>query len=303
MTRRALAGLLGVALLVGCGPSLSPEEQQRLGAAQRALKESRAEEVEALLTPLLDRDPPVADAEFYAGWAAYQLTDYGRCAELMGAAVKRDPGFWPHARVLGFAHYKLGEYAAARAVFERILSAPPKDAKQAWSALERCRLHYGLGQVALTTGDLPTARENLSVAIELDASYLKARFAWSELLAEEGEPSAALLAVDELLLAWPAHPDALYLRAELLAELGREAEAEAALLRWREVFDARASIGNLQVLVAEGRDMPEAWLSSAQAFLDLGDRGEALRALQTGVNRHPDSAALADALAVLLAGR
>lgn len=313
--RVACAALASLALLA-CGdgepsrpppPALTDAALERLAQAEQLMSAARFEVVEAALAPLLAVDPPVPQAQVLAGWAAYQLDDYGRCVELMAAGLERAPRDWwlgwRARRVHAFALYKRGDYEAAAAAFRAALDAPvqpppeerlmaPVDRerrrREQFDA-ERARMHYGLGLVELTLDRLEPARRHLERALELEPDYLKARHAWSELLAAEGKDTEALAANEALLADWPAHEDALNLRAQLLARAGREEEAEAAYERWREVYDARAEIGELRRLITEGRDTPETWLAIMKRWRQLGDGSEWRRALDHALRRHPDS--------------
>ncbi|GJM20357.1 MAG: hypothetical protein DHS20C15_02720 [Planctomycetota bacterium] len=290
---------------------LSDSSQARLAEAERLMLNGRNELVETLLTPLLEASPPVPQAQVLAGWAAYQLDDYGRCVELMSAGIERMPSDWWRGwagrRVHAFALYKRGEYERAAAAFRVALASPVEPAidpsrgesesqvaswraqQQAAVDKELSRMHYGLGLCELTLERLAPARAHLSAALELDADYLKAQHAWSELLAAEDQVEEALAANAKLLAAWPTHEEALNLRAQLLARAGREADAEVAYARWREVYDGRAAIGTLQRSVKEGTDTPETWLQIAELYLQLLDHREFHRALELGKLRHPDS--------------
>ncbi|RKY21668.1 MAG: hypothetical protein DRQ55_03580 [Planctomycetota bacterium] len=292
---------VGAEALVAGEPAFGPEpgapepplDEQDLAlviASERALVSGQPEAVEGLLAPLLARERPPAKALFDAAWADYQLQRYGECVARMQRALSYDPSLRASARVLGFSHYKLGAYDAARQAFVFIVEARPDD-HRAW---------YGLGQVELTLGRLAQARPAIERALALSPDYLKARHALARLAHAEGDDQAALEAAQWVLARQPSHDEALYLLSQVLASLGDEQRSSEVAQRWREVYAARDRVGVLQRRVAEGEDAPELFLAMAQEFMLMGDLGEARRVLRAGLARHPADAALQRQLLPLL---
>jgi len=80
-------------------------------------------------------------------------------------------------------------------------------------------------------GDLDAAVEWLTRAIERDPRAALPRAHLGEVLYHRGEPTRALVALDEALALAPEHADALYVRGFVLGELGRSADAEASHAR------------------------------------------------------------------------
>ena len=256
-------------------PPLEGADLQLVMTAERALSSNAPETVESILAPLLARPRPPAKALFDAGWADYNLKQYGSCIERMERALQLDPSLAAHARVLGFAHYKLGAHAAASRVFAAIVEARPDAYKS----------HYGLALVALTEGELTAASEHLETSQSLKADYLKAQHLQARLLSAEGRPAEALPVVEAVIARQPSHEEALYLLSQILAELGRDEEAEAAAARWRRVYDMRDRIAGLDRSLRAGRADPALVIAMAEEFESIGDRAEALRVLREGLRR------------------
>ncbi len=243
------------------------------------------EHVHEALGPLLDADPVAADVQFVAGSAAYELHDYGEAVTRLTAAIALDRRLLPNSSALGFAHIKRGDFEAARAAFQAIVTAEPTKHKA----------HYGLGFVALALGELEPARNSLAEALRLSPDYLKAHFAQARLLHQEGRNEEALEALQPVLERWPSHEEAIYLQGRVLGELGRHEEAEVALERHRLVYSVKESLAGLASSLGTERDSPLLRARMAELHLSIGDGGEARRALAAGLALFPSDPTLLQA--------
>ena len=96
---------------------------------------------------------------------------------------------------------------------------------------------FYLGELLYRLGDGAGARERYYVAIELDDEFAKARASLGCLLAEQGDITLALAALEGALRCHPDYPDAHYHLARLLDEADRLDEADQ---HWRAFLELAA---------------------------------------------------------------
>ncbi len=308
----ALAAVLAAALATaGCGPDAA--EGQSGGAARdgvsppggdvpvvdasmddatrasvegalRAAEEGRHEDVAGLLAEVLSRPDPPAGALWIAGWAAYELGDFAVAVDRLGAAVRAQPAFLPHAVALGFAQRRLGRVDDAAATFRSIVEVRP-DAYKA---------HYGLGLLALDAGRAAEARPHLERALALQPDYLKAEVAMARLLQRENRLDEARVAFEAVVKRAPSHEEALYRLAQVLDTLGRADEAQAVLEQQRKVYAIKEQIGALVTAIRAGGADADAFRHLAGLFAEIGADDDAQRAVADGLRRFPGDAILVE---------
>jgi tetratricopeptide (TPR) repeat protein len=240
------------------------------------------------------------------------------------AALAGDPVHPGRFRALMIAELLAGNLAEALDVGTRWRAAAPDAAEPwAWAAAAHRKL-----------GDVKKAAESLDGAVRIDAKYRGAR-GWAEyargdrskaledaeaaketdpaarhlravLHRDAGEFKAALAACDMILAVRTGFFEALALRADCLAKLGRDEDAVAA---WKRAIEAdpvrtEARLGLAEHYRATGRreealalyselsDLPEAHAKSALLLLELGRHSQALYWAEMGVRRHPNDARL-----------
>ena len=263
---------------------LSDEDRQRLARAEDLMRTQLHEQVRPLLQPLLERQPVPVDAQYLAGQAAYYMGEYGEAATRLADVLARHRDVYlTRSNALGFAHYKLGDFAASRDVFSAITTADPSAHKA----------HYGLAQVALTEGLYEEARSHVETALSLAPDYLKARFALARVLDGLGEFEAALQVAESLGQAWPSNEELLYLQSQLLHRLDRPEDARAVELRRAMVYDIKQRVGDALGRIRAGEDSPLLRITIIDGFLQLGDLREAIGHLNTARTRWPDDPVLA----------
>ena len=297
MSRRALASVLAVALVLGvagCGDDasgppvgaapaasddapLDAEATALLGQALESMRGRRWEEVAPTLQPLLARPTPPADASWLAGSAAFELGRYSEAVERLDDAVRRKPAFLPNASALGFARRELGDFAGAQATFEQIVAARPTAHKA----------HYGLGLVALDQGHLPEARRELEAALALAPQYLKAHAALGRLLLEEGRDAEARDELERVVDAWPGNEQALYLLAQAQSALGDQSAADATLARRARVYAIKEQLGALIARRRAGEVGAADYAQEIGLHLEIGETSEAARTFSLGLRAHP----------------
>jgi serine/threonine protein kinase/Tfp pilus assembly protein PilF len=140
-------------------------------------------------------------------------------------ALRLDPRFAPAAINRGWVFLKLNRHAAALADFDRAQELGRHDGMLDAGrgvALEGLKRH--------AEADAAFARAFARVAPRPDAA--RARLCWQYGFAVVARlPEAARAAFDDVLLQDPSHPEALYGRAMLAAEAGRDDDGIAALGR------------------------------------------------------------------------
>lgn len=292
---RAWRGVLLAACLTwlaACGrdapapTSLSAADQAVLRDVEALLYRAAYEQVPPLLADFLARDPVPVEAAYLAGQCAYYLQDYEECVRRLDDALARAPErYLTRSNALGFAHIKRGDYAAARAAFQRIVDADPDESK----AL------YGLALVALTEGRLDDARPPLERSLRLRPDYLKARFAEVRLLDAEGRTDEALERNASVLREWPSNEEALFTHVTLLRQAGRTAEADAFEERRAQVYAAKEQIASLVQRVRAGDDDIQVRRALVGAYMALGDVRQTREVLLAALTVHPDDPALLDA--------
>lgn len=267
-----------------------------------------------------------ADTKLLA--AAERLLAQGRAADAYGKLAPLLEWNPPHVQaqeLAGIAAVRLDRYGEAA---ERLQDAVDRDPAlwprmvqlglvyQMLGELDRADLTFaavlqrapakakawsGRAAVAFDRGDLTATRNYLEQALALDPANQRARFLRAQLLDQEQRPAEALAEVDAVLAERPSHERALYLRALLLDRLGRKAEAEAALARRADVYRLQERVASLVNQISAGKGDASTHAKIVRAYQEMEDRAEARRACALALVQFPGDAALS-ALAGELGG-
>jgi choline-sulfatase len=222
--------------------------------------------------------------------AAARLTSRGRNEEalaMLRGVLAEEPGSFEAQRDLASTLARLGRYEEAAAAYEKAMHLSPRLAStvvlplglvelergrldeaeaRAQSALvdDPGRAHGLLARVALARQDLPTAESQARLAMADAAAEPEGAMALARVHVQRSQLPQALAVLDDArgwLLARKRPPPAGLgpLRADVLARLGRFAEAEAVLREEIRSFPARAqTYASLAVVVAlQGRSREE----------------------------------------------
>lgn len=284
----ALAAIGTLALVAGCtkgGPEpLSMEDSSAVVKAERLMEKGRLEAALSHLEPQLAKTPPHPEVGLLAGMAASKLGRLDEASAWLESVVAQDSSKWPQMTELGFVHENRGDFVRAIEVFEKVVQAAPT----------KKRAHFGLGRVALAQGDPAGARKHLEVVLRLDPEFVAATYQIARTYADEREWDRALAAADETLASRPSHEQAHYLRATVLARMGRDADADAAMAKREEVYAKKERINGLLEQTLHGRDTAKVHATIGRLYLELGDEAEARKAVTVGLGRFPGDPGLRD---------
>lgn len=194
-------------------------------AVQGALETQDFPRALAGLQAALRGTPDFPPAWHQLGVLYFRLQRYGdgaACLERYLALVPQRVG---DTRVLGHCYYSLGDYAGARAHYERVLAVHPDEVEALRGhALARMRL-----------GEAKAALAELERVLELAPRHAEA-WEWKALILFESEAlEPALAAAQRAREIDPFSARAWFLCGRAAAELGRDAEAQAAQRRFQEL--------------------------------------------------------------------
>jgi tetratricopeptide (TPR) repeat protein len=208
---------------------------------------------------------------------AIALFDLGRVAEA-DAAARRGAALDPEdpavSTAQGLVALELGRLEEALAAFSQLADASPRDS---WAASMRGKAYELLGR-------LREAASETGRAAALEPGNAGLRREQARILAKLGDTQAALAAADGA-DAVDRTPRALTLKAYILADAGRAAEAAAA---------RAAAVAKIETAAANAGDADELDLimQKVSVLSDTGNHAGAIAAATAGIRRHPRSALL-----------
>lgn len=205
-------------------------EELRVGYLQ-ALEAWRAADLPAVLAatwPLLEASPDHPALLHLAGHAQFRLRRYGECAHLLERFVTHVPEQVGRTRHLAHAWNELGQVERARAHYDRVLAVAAGDHE---ARRGRALALWRLGRVG-------EALTDLAAVLAARPQHAEAWLLRARILVDEEEAEAALGALERHQALDPFEPEAAYLRARALHDLGQEAEAAEA----RAAFDALEAV-------------------------------------------------------------
>lgn len=230
-----------------CRSSLasSPRDAEALHLLGLVIKQAgRAAEAEELLRQSTALAP--ARADFHANHANL-LRALGRPRDAERAyrtALQADQRFRPARLGLARLLAEHGHHAQSEAECRALIAANARDA-EAWSALG----------AALRSVQPESAVAAFRQALAIDPRYALARHHLGTLLTQLGEPETALAELDLAAQAGLRRPELCHARAQVLVELGRLDDAEAALVEGLALapghVDAQTALGRLRFMRGE----------------------------------------------------
>ena len=254
---RSLGYLAGGALPVEPRKGL-PNPRDRLGSyaeVRAALALAAAgKDAEAVrgLDRVLAENPGFVDARVEKAAALGRLGRYRDAAEAYQEAIAIAPALAaPLSLTLGRVHLEMGSLAEAAAAARQALASEPGPA------------HELLASVALAGGQLDEAEREARLVAGDAGAEARAAVVLAEVAARRGRLPAALVQVEEAgrasaVRALGPVPWLEFVRGDVLARLGRHAEAEAALRAEIRDFPGHARAYASLAIVAALRGRPRA---------------------------------------------
>jgi arylsulfatase A-like enzyme/Flp pilus assembly protein TadD len=303
--RLASLGYLGGTAVTGDGPLPDPKDRIHtvagLGQAMQLFASQEFARAVPLLRQLVAENPKMVDAWETLGQSLQRLGQGEEALAAYRQAMEASGGTAHVAIATGGVLLDLERYGEAREHAQLALAANPAGARTL------------LAQIALAEKDFATAERESRAALEASRSgRIAARMVLARTLQEQGRLDEGLRVIQEAvdqvsqMEGDPKFTGLWFLRGDLLARLGRQAEAEQAFLR--EIADFPSSplpytrlavlyasqgrpaeaVGMLRRMV-ERNDSPVAYAEAVRTLRILGDSGGAAALLQHARQRHPDS--------------
>lgn len=139
---------------------------------------------------------------------------YAKALEEFRAAIGKDPSLPEVAFVIGFAHFKQRDYKEAAIWLERDLAIQPCHAKA----------HYRLGEISVSTCDLPSAERRYLGALSCDDADPSALAGLGAVYTKQQRYEEAISALHKAMELGPDHSEAHYNLAQALLRVGRRTE-------------------------------------------------------------------------------
>ena len=261
-TREEQEGLRSLGYLAGGAPPLQtggslPNPRDRIGsyarlrAAMALAGAGRDEEAVRALASVLRENPGFVDAQVEQAAALGRLGRYRDAESAYRAAIRRAPQLaGPLSVTLGRVHLEMGSFAEAAEAAREALETEPGPA------------HELLASVALAQGDLDGAEREARLVVQEAGAEARAAVILAETAARRGRLSDALAQLETSARRHPGLgkvPYQEFVRGDVLARLGRHAEAEAALRAEIRAFPnhARAYASLAIVCALRGRPVTE----------------------------------------------
>jgi superkiller protein 3 len=171
MKYKVLISLLCISLFMGCGPSISVEEQQKKSEAQYKLgvaEFNRGNLADALIAFQKARDYYPNDAKIYNGLGLIYLQQqkYRETIAAFQKALELDPNFLEAYNNLGTVYAQIGDWDEAIVQFKEALSSPLYRTPEL--------AHYNLGLALMEKGDNVNAVKEFHAAIQLRPDFSRA---------------------------------------------------------------------------------------------------------------------------------
>lgn len=305
-SRLASLGYLAGGASATDGPLPDPKDRihtlRDFGEAMALFTQQRFAEAVPRLERLVAENPSMADA-----WEnlAQSLQKVGRQDDALAAykkAMETSGGAAHIAIATGGLLLEMKRYDEARQHAELALPTSPAGARGL------------LSQIAMAQGDLAAAESQARQAVEAEGSKdrIMPRIVLAQTLQKQGKLEDALRetqgAVDDVgrLPGNPKFSGLFFLHGDLLARLGRDAEAERAFLREVQDFPSNPypytrlsvlyasqnrpaeAVGILRTMV-DRNNTPLAYAEAVRTLRTLGDVQGAARLLQYARQQHPGS--------------
>lgn len=212
------------------GPEIKLQwpDDPRVDIAKELLRSHQYVQADVVLRAILSDRSSIGRARMLLGIAVQKQKHYAAALALLDEALATKQPF-PEAlhggHFRGWCLYYLGRGAEAQAAFETHLALFPNEGDS----------HFGLGIIALESGQLDTAQQHLERAIELQTSAPARRRELAKAYARLGDVHLARGHIDDAraayhtaVIRWPDHYEAWAKLARVLDRLDRGEEAARA---------------------------------------------------------------------------
>ena len=226
-------------------------DYEGMRSALALVRQGRDEEAVRAFDRVLEKNAGFVDVLTERAAALGRLGRYRESVAAYETAIERAPELAPALSLtLGRVHLEMGALAEARAAAGRALASEPDVA------------HELLASVALAGGQLDEAEREATLVAHDPGARARAAVVAAEVLARRGQPQAALERLEAVRRDQPdigPVPWLEFVRGDVLARLGRQAEAEAALRAEIQAFPthARAYASLAIVSALSGRPLSE----------------------------------------------
>ena len=272
-----------------------PDPKDRIGVLEQLktgfgnLQAHRYREAAAIFQKLLGTDPGMTDVWQMLATADTKLGKDKEALEALEKAIRLSPGSPQVLLALAEFYLETGQYEEARKHF---LLARDVGASNA---------HENLARIALEQKDLQTAQSEAEAALREYPDRRVLHVILGRVKRERGDLAGALAELEMARRASPNQKETALaglnsLRGDILARMGREAEAEAAFQEEIQDFPASASprTGLALLYASQGKEAetrraletlanlktPTALFAAARTYEILGDRDRANRIRQ-----------------------
>jgi len=243
----------------------------------------------ARLEQMIANDPSnartrLALANLYLTKDAYAnaITQYGEALKLEDQNLTALAG-------MGLAFFKAAKPKEAAAAFERLLELV-QDNPTAQRTPLMSSVHYYLGRIYRSQGDLAGAEGELRLALGIDRSDADTIYELAEVVSQQGRARDALGLYRAAVRLVPAYTEAYagLGRAYSAAGLREEASYADAMVDYsRGAYDA--AITKLQAVVQAKPDFAEAYYGLGAAYDKKNERDKAIAAYQQSLQLQPDN--------------
>jgi tetratricopeptide (TPR) repeat protein len=192
-------------------PSLSRTAWEYCALGRSLMGHGHLDEALPAFRAALNQQPGDFWSHFYRGVCCYRLARFDEALEAFAICVALSPTSAECFHNRALAHAALAHRQQALQDYDRALALNPT---QGDSALNRGLLHYQLGHHA-------QARADLEHALRCGAEPVSTHFTLALVRSAEGDRTAALRHLDEVLRYQPGHESARQLAATLRSDSGR----------------------------------------------------------------------------------
>ena len=222
----------------------SPEAASYLRGAMRMAQRDQLEEAMAAVLRAKELSPEAADVYLVEGQILFAGRDFEGASDAFERAIELSPGDAKAWEMRGHTSFQRRQYQAAISHYRRAASLD-----------ETPFVWQGIGSAYRELYQPDSAFSAYQHVTEIDSTFAPAWASMAEIREDEGAFEEALRYAERASIAAPRAPAFQYLRARLLVEVGRAAEAvpvlEEIAHRNPEDFSALYTLGRAYMRIGE----------------------------------------------------